>query len=694
MSLEFQDFSIFWVLFCLLLGLGYAFVLYRSETKFNKKIKITLSVLRALVVFLLAMFLFSPLLTHKQLSYEKPIILVAQDNSESILLNDQKTYYENDYLEQRKAFIEKLSEKFEVKDISFGAELKTDSPITYSEKRSNLSLTLQEMINSYRNRNLAAVVMASDGIHNTGPEPASLVKQLQSPVYTILLGDSIPKRDLRIADIIHNDIVYRKNDFMVEMRIHAFDLKNKNTQLSIEHNGKIVWRENQPIATDNQQQSFKAVLNAAEPGMQKYTLRAERIAGEKNIRNNQMDFFIEVLENKQQIALIAAAVHPDVSAIKSSIEQNENYKVDLILAEELSIAQLNSYQMLILHQLPSRIGASEQLFNYIERQNVPTWIILGNQNYIDMFNRTPYGLKILNSNANANEVQAVMKAEFQGYVLSNEWNDFVRELPPLYAPYGTYRPANGLQTLFTQKIGSTTTDMPLLSFGVEGSRKYAILSAEGIWKWRMENIRLKGNAILVDELVSKTVQYLSAKDDKRKFRVVLPKYKFEQGEKVAVRAELYNDSYELVNSPEVKFSLSNEKKKKYDFSFSKTEKAYTLDLENLEAGEYVFSSETNLGNKKYEATGKFTVMKNEVEAMNTTADFTSLRLLSKLSGAKAFKPNQWNELASELLSNEQYKTISYEENKTDEWISLKWIFFLFLILLSAEWLIRKYHGSY
>ncbi len=694
MSLEFQDFSIFWILFCVLLGLAYSYVLYRTETKFNKKTKLTLAVLRALVVFLLSIFLFSPLITHKQLTYEKPIVLIAQDNSESILLNDQKEYYQNDYLKQRKEFIQKIAEKFEVKDLSFGSELKTDSLITYKEKRSNLSLTLQEMINGYRNRNLAAVVLATDGIHNTGPEPSSYIRQLQSPVYTILMGDSIPKRDLRIADIIHNDIVYRKNDFMVEMRIHAYDLKNKTTQLSIEHKGKIIWRENQNISTDNQQQSFKAILNAAEPGMQKYTLRAEKIEGEKNTRNNQMDFYIEVLENKQQIALIAAAVHPDVSAIKSSIEQNENYQVDLILADELNLSKLNTYQMLILHQLPSRIAGSEQLFNYIESQNIPTWVILGNQSYVDMFNREPYGLKILNSSSSANEVLPVLKAEFQGYVLSNEWNDFVRELPPLYAPYGTYRPSNGTQTLFLQKIGSVLTDQPLLCFGVEGSRKYAILSAEGIWKWRMENIRLKGNANLIDELISKTVQYLSSKDDKRKFRVVLPKYKFEQGEKVAVRAELYNDSYELVNSPEVKFTLSNEKKKSYDFLFSKTEKSYSLDLDNLEAGEYVFNSETSLGNKKYSAEGRFTVLKNDIEAMNTTADFNSLRLLSKLSGAKAFKPNQWDELASELLSNDQYKTISYEENKTDEWISLKWIFFLFISLLTAEWLIRKYHGSY
>jgi hypothetical protein len=69
-------------------------------------------------------------------------------------------------------------------------------------------------------------------------------------------------------------------------------------------------------------------------------------------------------------------------------------------------------------------------------------------------------------------------------------------------------------------------------------------------------------------------------------------------------------------------------------------------------------------------------------------------MLSKLSGAKAFKPRDLDLLADELLKNNDYKTVSYEENKTDELISLKWIFFLFISFLSIEWLLRKYHGSY
>jgi hypothetical protein len=694
MNIAFQDSSILWILFCATLAIGYAALLYKTETKFPSSIKKILSIIRVLFVFLLAIFLFSPLITRNKLNYEKPIILVAQDNSTSIILNNNKDFYKKEYLTNRKIFIDKLSAKFDVKDLSIGAKLDESKNISYTETKTNLALLFQETLNQYKNRNLAAVVLASDGLHNAGADPESYIRQVQCPVYTVLLGDSTPQRDLRIINLLHNDIVYLKNDFLLEIKLNAYDLKNTATKLSVEHKGKVVWTSTQAINSPNQQMNVQAILNASEAGMQKYTLKASVLPGENNIKNNTRDIYIDVIENKQNIALIAAAAHPDLSAIKNSISTNENYNVDLFIADEFNASQLNKYQMLILHQLPSSIASMSNLYIDIEKNNIPCWVILGNQSYVDLFNRLPFGLKILNSKANTNEAFAVKKGDFQGFLLSNEWSAFINELPPLTATFGNYKSSNAMQSLFVQRIGSVITDQALLSFGNDGQRKYAILSAEGLWKWRIQNMRTYGNTELFDELNSKIVQYLSSKDDRRKFRVSMPSYKIEQGEKVYFRAELYNDSYELLNTPELKMSLKNEQNKTFDYVFSRTEKAYELELAELPAGEYSYQAECVFANNKYNAKGRFSILQNNLEEFNTMANFDVLRMYSKLSGAKAFGANEYDKLAAELLNEDRYKTISYEEKKTDDLINLKWIFFLLLALISAEWVLRKYHGSY
>lgn len=694
MNFGFQEYSLLWLFFCLVLASAYTFILYRSEKNFPHKIKITLAALRFIGVLIISFFLFSPLITRKSLSYEKPIILVAQDNSSSIISSPKKTYYQNDYLKNRKDFIDKLSSKFEVVDISVGAELSMQSTIDYHEKKTNLSLVLQEANQTYKNRNLAAIVLASDGIHNSGTEPSSYINTVNAPVYTILQGDSIAQRDLKIYNLVHNEIVYLKNDFQIEIKLNAYDLKAKRSNLRIEHNGKTVWAKEINISTNNEQLSFQAILPAEQAGLQKYTIKATPISGEKNLKNNVREFYIDVIENKQNIAIVAAAPHPDLAAIKSSLESNENYKVDVFMNNDVNLSDINKYQLLILHQLPSSISDAGPLFKLIDQKSIPAWLILGAQSYIDIYNRLPFGLKILNSKASANEVFLQRSNEFQGFVLDNNWDELMKELPPIYAPYGNYKVSNGMQTLFYQRIGMVQTEQPLLSFGKENNRKYSILCGEGIWKWRMQNYKLYGNTELFDDFSSKIVQYLSSKDDKRKFRLNLASYKVDEGEPVLFSAELYNDSYNLINTPEVKLELLNEKKKRFDYVFSKTSNAYELTLSNLPNGEYTYYAICTLGNNKYEAKGKFTVIQNNLEDLNTEADFENLRLLSKLSGGKAFGDNEFNKLYEELSSNNTYKTISFEEKKTDEMINLKWIFIVLISIFTLEWVLRKYHGMY
>ena len=114
----------------------------------------------------------------------------------------------------------------------------------------------------------------------------------------------------------------------------------------------------------------------------------------------------------------------------------------------------------------------------------------------------------------------------------------------------------------------------------------------------------------------------------------------------------------------------------------------------MSEGAYTFEANTQLGQNKFSANGKFNVIKMNLEELNTVADFNKLRNLSELSGAKAFKANELDALATELLNNSSFKTLTYDEFKSGELINIKWIFFLILVLISIEWFARKFNGLY
>jgi hypothetical protein len=692
-NITFLEFNIFVLIISLGLSILYPYLLYKNESKLKKQTRNGLAIIRGIVVFIMSFFLLSPLLNNRGLSYEKPIILFAQDNSKSVVLNANKSFYEKEYLEQREALINELSSKYDVKTFSIAEELKPGNEINFKGNKSNLSLIFDEAINTYKNRNLAAIVLASDGISNTGRELSDYVQLMKNPVYTVLMGDSIPQRDIRIQNIVHNEIVYKKNDFIVDIRIKAYDLANQLANISIVREGKTIYNTKEKISSKNESISIKAKLNADVGGYQKYTVKIDPIGQEKNISNNTSNFYIEVIENKQKIALIAAAAHPDLAAIKQSIEKNENYQVELILADQVNTNKLKDFQLLILHQLPTAFASGNDIFKYIQNNNTPVWMIVGNQTYVDLFNKLNFGIRVGGYKNNPNEVFPKISNEFQGFVLDERWNEFINELPPLQSPYGNYAIDNASQKLFTQKIGSVSTDQALLVFNNAGSRK-AILMGEGIWRWKITENKLTSKSELIDDLCSKIIQYLSSKDDKRKFKVYIQNKNIEESDEIIFRAELYNDSYEAVNTPEVSLNIRNKNNKIYPFSFNKTENQYELNIGALPEGSYSYDASTMLSSNKYSASGKFNVIKLNLEELNTVADFDNLRNLSELTGAKAFRATELEKLKSELLNNENFKTLSYEENKTDELINLKWIFVLILLLLSFEWVIRKYLGVY
>lgn len=692
-NVSFLDFNIFVLFIALAISFLYPYLLYKKESKIKQNTRLILAVIRGITVFIISFFLLGPLLNNRSLSYEKPIILFAQDNSKSVLLNANKSFYEKEYLEQRKKMIDELSTKFDVKSFKVGDKLSADDEIKYNDSKSALSLILDEALNTYKNRNLAAVVLASDGISNAGRELSDYSELMKSRVYTVLMGDSIPQRDVRIQSITHNEIVYKKNDFIVDIRIKAYDLANQTANISIMKDGKAVYSTKEKIASKNESINVKARLTADVGGYQKYTLRVEPLAGEKNINNNVSNFYIEVIENKQKIALIAASAHPDLAAIKQSIEKNENYQVELLFADQVNLNKLKEYQLLVLHQLPTSFASANEVFKYIQNNNTPFWLIVGNQTYIDLFNKMNLGLKIGGYKNNPNEVFPKINNEFQGFVLDDRWNEFVNELPPLQSPFGNYIQDNASQRLFTQKIGTVNSDQALLLFNNANARK-AILMGEGIWRWKITENKIKGNSDLVDDLCTKIIQYLSSKDDKRKFKVYLENKNPEESDEIIFRAELYNDSYEAINNPDVSLSIKNQQNKIYSFNFNRNDKQYELNIGSLPEGTYNYEAKTSVSQNEYKVAGSFNVIKLNLEELNTVAEFDKLRDLAELTGAKAFKANELEKLKTELLNDENFKTLSYEENKTDEFINLKWIFILLITLMSFEWFARKYLGVY
>ena len=229
------QYPVWYLLAALALGLLYAAILYLRDRTFKDQpswLRMGMAFLRAVTVTALAALLLGPLLKSLLTETKRPIIVMAQDNSESVGTALSGAALEN-YKAEWEAVRAKLSEQFQVETVQFGSEVRETAGFDFSDKVSNLSDVLHYLYDSYSNQNLGAVVLATDGIYNEGSNPLYNSSQLPVPIYTVALGDSTAKKDLSIRRVFSNKIAYLGDRFSVLVDIGALNMAGSSTALKV-----------------------------------------------------------------------------------------------------------------------------------------------------------------------------------------------------------------------------------------------------------------------------------------------------------------------------------------------------------------------------------------------------------------------------------------------------------------------------
>ncbi|HYH55514.1 MAG TPA: hypothetical protein VD772_02820, partial [Anseongella sp.] len=241
LSLVFNTVSAWWAIFCVLLGVGYAWWLYRKDELPGKSLRRLLFAFRTAAVALLAFLLLSPLLKSVSRTVEKPLIVIAQDNSSSILLDEKnRDWYRDELPAALRSLQEKLQDNYDVQPYHFSNRPETGIPADFTGKETDMSLLMQEIKTRFAGRNLGAVILLSDGIYNKGSNPLYAMRGISAPFYTVALGDTIPKRDLLVSSVDHNQVVFLGNDFRISVNAEATGFRGSASLLRVSRKGETV----------------------------------------------------------------------------------------------------------------------------------------------------------------------------------------------------------------------------------------------------------------------------------------------------------------------------------------------------------------------------------------------------------------------------------------------------------------------
>ena len=685
--------SPFLLLICLGVALGSAYFLYQQKHSWGKWTNRLLFLFRTTLLFLICVLLLGPIIKLIINNEEKPGVVILIDDSRSVHETVDSTKAQR-VLERLNTISENLDQAgYSVVTRGLGGE----SFQTFNTPTSDINSALHAIESDYDGKNLASVVLLSDGIYNTGVSP--LYSIFKMPVYTIGIGDTIQKKDIVLSTVRYNKVAYQGNKFPVQAEVLIHAMPEVEVPVTIYKNGKA-------IETKSQSSGNKSLLvydftiDADKAGIQRFDVVAKVSTSETNSKNNTTSVFVEVIEGKKKILLVAPSPHPDIKALRAVIEKNPNYELTVhipgIKDAELDLLRPEKTDMVIFHQAPDNRGYTLPLVKQFMTAGTPTLMILGQQSNLRLMPSIGIDL-IFESTGQWDEVFGLPAENFTAFDFPDNLNNSLTRYPPLITPFGKFGSPPDATAVLYQRIGSVPTQRPLLWYidlptSKTGNSRFALLAGEGIWRWRLKEYDLNENTDTFDSFFGKMIQFLSSKDDKRKFRCFPVKQQFNDTEYVVFESQIFNDVFEPQFESMVTIEIVNEKGSTQKFTYTPTVGRTRYQF-SLPAGVYRYSAFIERNGKRETDGGQFSVTPLQIESQNLTADFQMLRTLASNTGGSFYTEQSLNELESKLKS-QKVPAIVHSDETFHPLIDIKSLFIALMILISTEWFFRKYLGSY
>ncbi|MCB0396886.1 MAG: hypothetical protein KDD36_09545 [Flavobacteriales bacterium] len=695
------------LIFCILAGMAYAWALYRKEKRLEDAPRWMLwlfPIARFLTVTILCFFLLGPLIKNIHESRERPIVVMVMDNSSSLTMTVDSAYYNQTFLPAYRKVADDLASDYDVRTFIFDDQAREGLNPTFKGVQTDMSELFRELDDRFDHRNVGAVVIASDGLVNKGMNPLYSGRRLHAPMYTVALGDTITRKDLLIKKVNFNHLAFFGNDFPLEVVVMARKCSGESFRLTITRDGKELFGTNLNASNEETTIPVTLTLPADLIGVNHLRLKLTSLKDEITYENNTTDVFIDVIDSRQRILIIGQSPHPDMAALKSSLEKNDQYEVSVHLLKDLAGGTMlmagnipvTKASLVILHNLPSSTpdaGRMNTLIDQVTTQGIPQWYIVGNQTNVNAFNKLNKGIEIAPKGQDGTQVSGEWSSSFSLFTSVDALISRMNIFPPLTAPFGDYVATEQIHIAMHQRVGNVVTKVPLFYFHEANDNKAAVLTGEGIWRWRLREFAEFGDQSFFDTWISKTVQYLAVKKDRSLFRVK-SKHRFSENEYITLDAELYNKAYELINNPDVKIDIKGPDEKTYSYVFSRTSDAYRLNAGLLPSGKYTYHARVSHAGKTHTSDGVFTITSVMAEGLRTEADHGLLYALARESGGGLIAPAQVSKLPDMIRNRDDIASVVIQDKKLDDLISKPWLLALIILLLTLEWFARKRSGVY
>jgi len=655
-----------------------------------------LASLRFLALFIILSLLFQPSCNNSSSSEQPAILAILADNSQSLQLNADVPVA--DVISSLPAVASRL--------YAFGnstREVTTTDSLGSDDVRTNIAGALVDVSEDLKDEHLRGVLLITDGQYNTGRNPLYTAEQYGVPIHTVIMGDTLGQRDLRVRRMTTNELGYVNQTLPVQVELQAEGFQNETITLSLLSGSQLL----QSHTVDIQEASTNAIVDfaytPAEEGLHQLRVVVTQLEGEITYRNNMETVTVRVLASKKRILLLAAGPGPDLASIIQLLDRVHD--VDVVsyvqktpnsFYEGALPPSLADFDLLLLVGFPGR-NTDTDLQERIVRA-------------------VTHGLPILFFVNRQTDIHDLDNLGSQLPVFAQQYPLLFEEVSVLLTPMGLQHPILDIPAIeealdrlpplhYTQSIWQISPDahvlahvsssnQPLLVIRNRAGNRSAAFLGTGIWRWNNLPKDFDNHNEVWPALFGNLIQWLSTPEDDRLLRVRPTREVFDGGETIQLTGQVYDESLNPIPDALLTVDLIISDNVQYPHVMEAMgDGRYILETGTLPEGTYTYVATATHRDKIIDRdTGQFTVGGLTLEFKETRANALLLRQIARRSGGIFMTPASVEELHDTLAADSLFHPLTIDNTRT---IPLwQWSPFLFLTILciSVEWGLRKRWG--
>ncbi|HKW14988.1 MAG TPA: hypothetical protein VJS69_10925 [Candidatus Krumholzibacteria bacterium] len=697
------------------------FAYWRTTPAVDRPVRMLLTALRIAALLCLVLFLLDPRAVKRGEREEPARVVLLVDKSASMRLPEQGWEGGRSRFDVARESASRLSSELakrgaQVETLGFdthaGSAAQADS-LKPDGQGTDITQALFDVSRRYEGEHVAAVVTLSDGEETERALVRAALPDVR--VFTVGVGDTIPPEDVRIDDAEYSPVVRVPSRAMIRAGIATSGPAAKRVHVRLAEGDQTVFQADTSFAGGNTAATMNIPVRFEKPGRREMVLTVTSSGKDMSPDNNRRDIVIEGEKARARILVMDLSPGWEVSFLTALAAKDPSVECDLFVGAQREAppagrihrasefaAQLATADAVVLSSVSDAVltpAVTDAIKRFVERgggllvlpgpsslfETAGAWQRL--QDILPVTGAAPFQFTLQYTlvGPGARAASHPVTAPLVQLLSQTEW----QERAPLLGFYNGVTAKAGAEML----IGVRGRAAPALAYMTAGKGRVAAVAAGPLWRWRF----LGGTSGAYDELMTRLLDVLTRGEEAGRFVLIAKKNVFDAGEHPVFYAEVFNDKLQPVTGVPVTIEVSRgdstgggtplERVPMHREGDDDTRLSASLDP--LPAGRYTVRGSAELPGRTLQSKPlQLHVSQTSVEFRNTAQDRSALERIARRTGGEYLAPAGVDDLAKKIdVSPRRVPVVSESVLRA----STPW-FVALLLLLSAEWLLRKRAG--